>query len=71
MKASKMIEKLQGLIDEHGDLELTVAPGPYEYSVIDVGYAAEGPLPGVGEMQHQNPPERFCFDVKDDIPDIP
>jgi len=45
MKASTLIEELQGLLREHGDLAVTCAFPSVEYSASSVGYVSEGPMP--------------------------
>jgi hypothetical protein len=69
MKASDLIKALQSLIEEHGDLPVTIVFGNYEYSALLPEYTEEGPLPKVGKSQGQNPPERFVIEPKDDIED--
>ena len=66
MNASDAISELQKLIDEHGDLELTVAIGSYEYALRLLGFAEEGPLPMGSAAQAQNDfPARIVFEGKD------
>jgi hypothetical protein len=67
MNASDLIKALQRLFEKHGDLPVTIACGPYEYSALLPDYTEEGPLPNVGEAQKQNPPARFVIEAKDDI----
>jgi hypothetical protein len=69
MKTSDLISQLQTLYDKHGDLPVTLAVGPYEYSASVPDHCEEGPLPNVGEAQYQNPPERIVIEARDDIPD--
>jgi len=69
MKASDLIESLRQLIQKHGDLPVTLAVSSYEYSASNIGYAEEGPLPNIRDIQHQSPDERFVIEAKDDILD--
>jgi hypothetical protein len=69
MKASELIEELRQLIEKHGDLPVTLAMATYEYSASDIGFVEEGPLPNAGDLQKQNPPDRFVIAAKDDIED--
>lgn len=71
MYASDAIRELQKLVDDHGDLELTVVVGKYEYSLREPLYTEAGPCRNIADIQKQDPPERISFEAKDDIPDIP
>ena len=68
MNASTLITSLQHLIQEHGDLPMTIVAGPYEYSVSDAFHASPGPLPVLKNIQKQHPPERFVLEAKTDVP---
>lgn len=70
MTAEELINELTKLMNEHGrDLPVTVAIGSCEFTLREPGYAADGPLPNIADIQKQNPRERFVFEAKDDIPD--
>ena len=64
MDASKLIEELKELVYENGDLPVTVAVGPREFSVKDAEHGEEGSL---DDLQQQSPPERIVLGAKDDI----
>jgi hypothetical protein len=70
MNASALIEKLQELVREHGDLDVTCAFPSVEYSACKIGYASKGPMPAWRgtNVQRQNLPDRFMIELKDDIP---
>ncbi len=69
MTAVRLIEELTKLVEQHGDLDVTVAIGAYEYTLRDPNYVGDGPLPNYADFQKQSPPERFVFEGKNDIPD--
>jgi hypothetical protein len=70
VKASTLIELLQRLVIEHGDLDVTCAFPACEYSTLNVEYVSQGPMPAwrSTNIQQQNPPARFMIALKDDIP---
>lgn len=67
MRAIEAIKELEKLIEEHGDLEITVAVSTYEYSLTNPSYGEEGPCRNIGAVQRQSPEERFVFEAKDNI----
>ena len=70
MRALVLIKKLQELVREHGDLDVTCAFPSCEYSAAKVGYVSEGPMPAWRgtTVQGQSPPGRFIIGLKDSIP---
>jgi len=69
MTAEQLIKELTQIVNQHGgDLPVTVVIGVREYSIREPDYASDGPLPNIANIQKQNPPERFVFEAKDDIP---
>ena len=69
MKANQLLQELTRLIAKHGgDLPVTFASGPYEYSVSSVHHVKAGPLANLGDLQKQNPPERIFLEGKDNLP---
>lgn len=67
MKASNLIQELDRLVCEHGDLPVTVAIGSHEYAVVAADFARSGPLPNLGGLQIQSPPARIVLEPKDSI----
>ena len=70
MKAVTLIEQLQELVQEHGDLDVTCAFPSCEYSASNIGYVSEGPMPAwrATTVQRQDPAARFMIGLEDDIP---
>lgn len=69
MYASRLIQELQSLVAEHGDLPVTLGVPSYEYSASTISYLPEGPMPNVADIQKQSPPDRFMIEAKDDVED--
>jgi hypothetical protein len=63
MSATDLIRDLQSLVEQHGDLPVTLAISTYEYAVGSTGHAGSGPLPNLGQLQRQaDLPERIVFE---------
>jgi len=69
MKASELIQILKDIIAERGDLPVTIVCGaPHEYSLSSAGFAQEGPLPNIADIQKQEDlPDRIVLEAKDSI----
>ena len=69
MKASELIHTLKKIIDEKGDLPVTLVCGaPHENSLSSAGFAREGPLPNIADIQRQEDlPDRSVLEAKDSI----
>ena len=69
MKASLLIEELQDMVKQHGDVEVSVIFGGREYSVDSPAYEPAGPIAKHRGIQVQNPAERIVLDAEEEIED--
>ena len=69
MKASQLIEEIQDLVKQHGDVEVSVIFAGREYTVDSPGYESAGPIAKLRGIQGQNPPERIVLDAEEEIED--
>jgi hypothetical protein len=68
MKASELIQSLNGIIAKRGDLPVTVVCGTYEYSISNPGFAERGPLPNIADIEkEQDLPRRIVLEAKESI----
>ena len=68
MTAKQLVEELTTMIQEHGDLDVTVSHGRREYSLRHLGFIPDGPSP-INEDKEgaQRPTDRFMMETEDDI----
>jgi hypothetical protein len=69
MKASELVQTLKDIIAERGDLPVTIVCGaPHEYSLLSAGFAQEGALPNIADVQKQEDlPDRIVLEARDSI----